>query len=141
MSQQCVMDWSSAGSSSPSQSEAEISAAADEEAWNYSLFDFILAHDAASSFDANVSFAPVKRAPKVQPHASKRWSTLEHQRFLVALDMYHVPGREGQARGEEHGSGLGRGAAKKISDFVQTRSEAQVRSHAQKYFAQRRNRS
>ena len=45
-----------------------------------------------------------------------RWSNHEHTMFLEALNLF---GREW----------------KKVADFIQTRSSAQIRSHAQKYFA------
>jgi len=45
-----------------------------------------------------------------------RWSSHEHTLFLEALNLY---GREW----------------KKVANYIQTRSSAQIRSHAQKYFA------
>jgi len=45
-----------------------------------------------------------------------RWSAHEHTMFLEALNLH---GREW----------------KKVADYIQTRSSAQIRSHAQKYFA------
>lgn len=45
-----------------------------------------------------------------------RWTAEEHQKFLTALDLY---GREWR----------------KVAEHIQSRTSAQIRSHAQKYFA------
>ncbi|EKX48463.1 hypothetical protein GUITHDRAFT_105609 [Guillardia theta CCMP2712] len=69
----------------------------------------------------------------------KMWSPDEHARFLEALRRHvalkHRSGLPDAATGKLR-VGLGRGAARKIAQAVGTRSEAQVRSHAQKVFQQ-----
>eukprot|EP00960_Hanusia_phi_P030319 748519-Hanusia_phi.AAC.3 len=60
------------------------------------------------------------------------WSEDEHQRFLSALERFGTPTNMDQHRGSA--VGLGQGVADMISFVVGTRSPAQVRSHAQKFF-------
>merc|ERR1719263_1883653 len=55
------------------------------------------------------------RDAKSMPKATGRWTTEEHDEFLKCLDIY---GREW----------------KKVAERITTRTAAQIRSHAQKYF-------
>ena len=64
------------------------------------------------------------------------WAPDEHTRFLQALHQ-HVLDNGWSGMEDAAGRlrvGLGRGTAQKIAEAVGTRNEAQVRSHAQKYF-------
>mmetsp|Transcript_60011 Transcript_60011/g.123214 ORF Transcript_60011/g.123214 Transcript_60011/m.123214 type:complete len:238 (+) Transcript_60011:61-774(+) len=74
--------------------------------------------------------------------ASKRkmcpWSKEEHQRFLVGLKRFRAEDSEALGRTGKQSVGLGPGTAELIAVVVQTRSAAQVRSHAQKYFQRKR---
>ncbi|EKX53608.1 hypothetical protein GUITHDRAFT_100592 [Guillardia theta CCMP2712] len=75
-----------------------------------------------------------KRQPKIQGTTQKRWSKDEHERFLEGLNLY-CP-YAGLSRGADGRVfvGLGPGIAQAIACMVGTRTELQVRSHAQKYF-------
>ncbi|EKX44158.1 hypothetical protein GUITHDRAFT_153078, partial [Guillardia theta CCMP2712] len=109
---------------------ASHSYAADSSSWNYSLFEWVIAHDALTSLGQESSSpAPSKSC------LSRRWTQVEHDRFLQALALFSLPSTASCKEGGK-GLGLGRGVATKIADYVMTRTEAQVRSHAQKYFMQ-----
>ncbi|EKX37679.1 hypothetical protein GUITHDRAFT_116156 [Guillardia theta CCMP2712] len=68
----------------------------------------------------------------------RMWTQDEQVCFLEALPR-NVSVRQVTGLRDERGRlrvGLGRGAARRIAEAVGTRSEAQVRSHAQKFFEQ-----
>ncbi|EKX38885.1 hypothetical protein GUITHDRAFT_154578 [Guillardia theta CCMP2712] len=68
-----------------------------------------------------------------KPACQRRpWSQEEHERFLSALERFGAPSNLDQHHGFT--VGLGHGVADMISFVVGTRTPAQVRSHAQKYF-------
>lgn len=58
---------------------------------------------------------PSKKGTKNGVHAG-RWTREEHEKFLTALNLF---GREWR----------------KVADYIKSRTSAQIRSHAQKYFA------
>lgn len=73
---------------------------------------------ASSSFDGSASMAserPITKKRKLSTGAG-RWTEQEHKAFLLGLSRY---GREW----------------KRVAQDIPTRTSAQVRSHAQKYFA------
>eukprot|EP00960_Hanusia_phi_P056884 763395-Hanusia_phi.AAC.1 len=79
-------------------------------------------------------------SPDSQASSRRKWTADEHARFLAGLQV-HVSSRRRDTTGVRDSAGklrvgLGRGAARKIAQAVGTRDEAQVRSHAQKYFQQ-----
>eukprot|EP00960_Hanusia_phi_P043453 756057-Hanusia_phi.AAC.1 len=78
-------------------------------------------------------------SPSEAQAARKMWAPDEHARFLQALQQHvtaqHGIGLRDTTTGRVR-AGLGRGVARKIAQAVGTRSEAQVRSHAQKVFQQ-----
>ena len=75
-----------------------------------------------------------------RPVPRRMWTSEEHDRFLTALHAHVSTRRRGKTGVRDSGGrlrvGLGRGAARKIAQAIGTRDEAQVRSHAQKYFQQ-----
>ena len=74
-----------------------------------------------------------RQAPSRAPPAAKRpWTPEEEERFLAAMDRFYKP------KEDEGGVGLGQGVAEVIAFIVGTRTAAQVRSHAQKYFLRKR---
>ncbi|EKX51047.1 hypothetical protein GUITHDRAFT_102971 [Guillardia theta CCMP2712] len=64
---------------------------------------------------------------------SSQWSPEEEAKFLEALAMFADTDRRVRPDGRRS-VGLGMGVAGKISEYIGTRSEEQVRSHAQKHF-------
>uniref|UniRef100_A0A7S4K0I1 Myb-like domain-containing protein n=1 Tax=Guillardia theta TaxID=55529 RepID=A0A7S4K0I1_GUITH len=64
---------------------------------------------------------------------SSQWSPDEEARFLEALAMFSDADRRVRPDGRRS-VGLGLGVARKISEYIGTRSEGQVRSHAQTHF-------
>ncbi|EKX38886.1 hypothetical protein GUITHDRAFT_154579 [Guillardia theta CCMP2712] len=73
------------------------------------------------------------KKPRRTPSSPKRpWTPEEEERFLAAMDRFYKP------KEDEGGVGLGQGVAEVIAFIVGTRTAAQVRSHAQKYFLRKR---
>ncbi|EKX38883.1 hypothetical protein GUITHDRAFT_114990 [Guillardia theta CCMP2712] len=70
--------------------------------------------------------------PRAPPAAKRPWTPEEEERFLAAMDRFYKP------KEDEGGVGLGQGVAEVIAFIVGTRTAAQVRSHAQKYFLRKR---
>eukprot|EP00960_Hanusia_phi_P014350 423646-Hanusia_phi.AAC.1 len=106
--------------------------------WNYALLDLVVAHDASTPLgvDPDASGLQPQLVDSQQPRA-RHWTKAEHDRFLQALALYRLS-TTGKGRDGEKGFGLGRGVASLIARHVRTRTDAQVRSHAQKYFLQMR---
>jgi SHAQKYF class myb-like DNA-binding protein len=86
--------------------------------------DYARAHAHAHNYNNGVSInngggnkqKKKRRASMQEGQSAGRWTDAEHQAFLVGLQAY---GREW----------------KKVASHIPTRTSAQVRSHAQKYFA------
>lgn len=70
----------------------------------------------APSTDSNLASLEQNAAGEKESHTWGRWTSAEHEAFLTGLKIY---GREW----------------KKVATCIPTRSAAQIRSHAQKYFA------
>eukprot|EP00574_Skeletonema_japonicum_P005780 CAMPEP_0201733040 /NCGR_PEP_ID=MMETSP0593-20130828/30485_1 /ASSEMBLY_ACC=CAM_ASM_000672 /TAXON_ID=267983 /ORGANISM="Skeletonema japonicum, Strain CCMP2506" /LENGTH=319 /DNA_ID=CAMNT_0048226119 /DNA_START=45 /DNA_END=1004 /DNA_ORIENTATION=+ len=73
----------------------------------------------ASSMDSNLASLAAEQTTAVgekESHTCGRWTAAEHESFLTGLKIY---GREW----------------KKVATCIPTRTAAQIRSHAQKYFA------
>mmetsp|Transcript_32208 Transcript_32208/g.72352 ORF Transcript_32208/g.72352 Transcript_32208/m.72352 type:complete len:206 (-) Transcript_32208:218-835(-) len=84
---------------------------------------------------AATSSKPLPRStkPRRLPTAPKRpWTPEEEERFQAAMERFCKP------KHDDGGVGLGQGVAEVIAFVVGTRTPAQVRSHAQKYFLKRR---
>lgn len=75
------------------------------------------AHDHLKNLQTYTKELEAKRERLKQVKQSRYWTQEEHQKFLVAIEMY------------------GKKDLKSIAQHVGSRSIAQVRTHAQKYFA------
>ena len=90
---------------------------------------------AAQQWQAAAGAGGPGESPK--PSTSERkpsfWTKDEHEHFLIGLQKF--ANRTPDDGTSQHPLvGLGPGVAEQISDFLGTRSAAQVRSHAQKHF-------
>ena len=74
--------------------------------------------DHSSSLSQKKASPPTTPTPALIGINGGRWTKQEHENFLIGLQMY---GREW----------------KKVASKIKTRTSAQIRSHAQKYFAKR----
>uniref|UniRef100_A0A7S4NDJ2 HTH myb-type domain-containing protein n=1 Tax=Guillardia theta TaxID=55529 RepID=A0A7S4NDJ2_GUITH len=89
-------------------------------------------HQSSSSMPVS-SLAMYNRQLEKAIFNSSQWSPDEEARFLEALAMFSDADRRVRPDGRRS-VGLGLGVARKISEYIGTRSEEQVRSHAQKHF-------
>eukprot|EP00286_Rhodomonas_abbreviata_P002154 CAMPEP_0181345012 /NCGR_PEP_ID=MMETSP1101-20121128/32511_1 /TAXON_ID=46948 /ORGANISM="Rhodomonas abbreviata, Strain Caron Lab Isolate" /LENGTH=216 /DNA_ID=CAMNT_0023456917 /DNA_START=54 /DNA_END=704 /DNA_ORIENTATION=+ len=68
------------------------------------------------------------------------WSNEEHENFLAGLEQHNIDMDKAVGRNGELSVGLGLGVAETVAAMIGSRSAAQVRSHAQKYFLRMRRR-
>jgi len=74
-------------------------------------------HDYLKNLQTYIKELEAKKERSNQEKQSRYWTQEEHQKFLIAIEMY------------------GKKDLKNIAKYVGSRSIAQVRTHAQKYFA------
>mmetsp|Transcript_28001 Transcript_28001/g.66563 ORF Transcript_28001/g.66563 Transcript_28001/m.66563 type:complete len:187 (-) Transcript_28001:92-652(-) len=77
-------------------------------------------------------------SPAPQKKRLVAWTPEEHKRFVFALEQLRTEDTESYNGHGKKTRGLGPGIAELIALAVRTRTAAQVRSHAQKYFAKQR---
>lgn len=86
-----------------------------------------------SSSGSPMSFDEVLRM-NLSTEKSTKWTEREHQLFMTGLKICKCENLSGSRPDGSLRVGLGPGVAFRIAQIVGTRSETQVRSHAQKYF-------